>query len=230
MKKNIINGKIVFFMIFSALFVWPAAFDASIANVRVKIAINGKKNITLNNKVGDNIVKFVSSAPLEEIRGSADGISGSFTLDFDNLKVSHGTISVEVASMQTGVSTRNRHLFSDEWLDARRYPKLVFQLNSLENMQIIRDDNAVFEIKADAVGIFSMHGESKEIKAPVTIKYVKESPATKQRADGDFVMITGKFKVALKDFKIKGAGGFIGKKVGEVIDVELTLFGSTAQQ
>lgn len=216
-------------MIIPTVFVISATIVECFANVSLKNAINGKKNITLNNKVGDNIVKFVSSAPLEEIRGSADGISGSFTLDFDNLKASRGTISVEVKSMQTGVSTRNRHLYSDEWLDAQRYPKLAFQLNGLENLQIVRDDNAVTEFKANAVGSFAMHGESKELKVPVTIKYVKESTATKQRADGDFAMITGAFKVALKDFKIKGAGGFIGKKVGEAIDVELTLFGSTAQ-
>lgn len=229
MQENTIYKKIVFLVMLSAIFASSTAAAVDNSTATQKVGISGKKGITLNNKVGANIVKFISSAPLEEIRGSADGISGYFTLDFDNLTASYGTISVEVMSMQTGVSARNRHLFGDEWLDAQHYPKLTFQLNSLENIQIIRNDNAAVEIKANATGIFSMHGESKEIKSPITIKYIKESPATKQRAGGDFVMVTGNLQVALKDFKIKGARGFIGKKVGEIIDVELMLFGSTAQ-
>ena len=153
---------------------------------------------------------------------------GPFTLDLDNLEASRGNILVEVKSMQTGIAMRDKHMLSTDWLDAKLFPTLTFNLDALENVQVIRSDNAMAEIKANVTGTFSMHGESKAITALVVIKYVKESAATKQRADGDLVMVTGVFQVALKDFKVKGTGGVVGKKVGEVIEVELALFGSTA--
>lgn len=201
----------------------------AVAGTGLKNGMHGKKRIVLNNKVGENLSKFISAAPLEEIRGTANDMSGTFTLDVDNLEASRGNILVEVKSMQTGVASRDNHMIGKDWLDAETYPTITFELSGLQNVQIIKDDNAIAEIRATAIGTFTMHGESKEITAPVSIKYVKESAATKQRADGDLAMVSGTFQVALKDFKVKGAGGIVGKKVGEVIQIELSLFGATGQ-
>lgn len=201
----------------------------AVAGTGLKSGMHGKKRIVLNNKVGENLSKFISTAPLEEIRGTANDMSGTFILDVDNLETSRGNILVEVKSMQTGVASRDNHMRGKDWLDAETYPTITFELTGLQNIQIIKDDNSLAEIRATATGTFTMHGESKEITAPVNIKYVKESAATKQRADGDLVMVSGTFQVALKDFKVKGAGGIVGKKVGEVIQVELSLFGATGQ-
>ena len=216
----------VFAVIVAALFLGLTLTGS--AGTGLKNGLRGKKTIVLNNKVGANVAKFVSTAPLEEIKGSANDMSGTFTLDLDNLEASRGNILVEVKSMQTGIAMRDKHRLSTDWLDAKLFPTLTFNLDALENVQVIRSDNAMAEIKANVTGTFSMHGESKAITALVVIKYVKESAATKQRADGDLVMVTGVFQVALKDFKVKGTGGVVGKKVGEVIEVELALFGSTA--
>lgn len=200
---------------------------SAISATGLKNGMGGRKNIALNNKVGANIVKFTSSAPLEEIKGSADKISGGFTLNLDNLEAAQGNIVVDATSMQTGITKRDKHLLSKEWLEADAYPTISFRLTTLESIQITSDESSSAEIKATAIGTFTLHGESKDIKAPITIKYIKESAATQQRASGDLAMITGRFQIALKDFKIFGTGGYIGKKVGETIAVEFSLFGST---
>ena len=48
--------------------------------------ISGKKTVKLNDAVGDNIIKFLSTAPVENIEGNAKGIQGKCILDGDNLE------------------------------------------------------------------------------------------------------------------------------------------------
>lgn len=209
-----------------AAFIVP---QITFSGTALKIGTQGKKTITLNNKVGENIVKFLSAAPLEEIKGSSSGVSGSFTIDLDNLETTTGQITVEVKTMTTGLNRRDSHLWGKEWLDADKYPSITFDIKGLSDIQIVKQDNGMGEIKANAIGTFTMHGQSKQIKSPITLKYVRESEATKKRADGDFSLVQANFKIALKDFNVTGTQGIVGSKVGETIDIDANFYGSTAK-
>ncbi len=209
-----------------AAFIVP---QVAFSGTPLKVGTQGKKNITLNNKVGENNIKFLSTAPLEEIKGSTEGVSGSFTIDLDNLEATSGQITVEVKTMKTGLDRRDNHLWGKDWLDADKYPSITFDIKSLTEVQIVKQDNAMGEIKAVAVGTFTMHGESKQIKAPITLKFVRESEATKKRAAGDFALVQTSFKIALKDFNVLGVRGLVGSKVGETIDIDANLYGSTVK-
>jgi polyisoprenoid-binding protein YceI len=92
-------------------------------------------------------------------------------------------------------------MYDEEWLDAEKFPTITFQVLKLEGVQVTSDNGIT--IKAQAVGKFTLHGVSKEMKIPITMKYVKESEATKKRAAGDLVMINANFSVALKDYNVK---------------------------
>ena len=201
----------------------PLAYSGT----QFKVGTQGKKNITLTNKVGENLIKFISAAPLEEIKGTTSGVTGSFVLDLDNIEATSGKITVEVESMNTGLNKRDSHMRGKEWLDSKQFPTIVFEIKNLTDVQIIKADNNGGEIKAIAVGNFIMHGETKQIKAPITLKFVRESDATKKRAAGDFALVQTTFKVALKDFNVKGTAGIVGSKVGESIDIEANFYGST---
>jgi len=100
--------------------------------------ITGIKKIVLTNDAGQNLIEFISTAPLEDIHGTATGISGTIQLNADHLEKTTGHISVEVRSMETGVKKRDRHLHSDEWLDAEKYPTIEFQLRKLEQKSFFR--------------------------------------------------------------------------------------------
>ena len=69
--------------------------------------ISGKKTVKLNDAVGDNIIKFLSTAPVENIEGNAKEVQGKFILDGDNLENSSGNISLQVLSMKTGLTKRD---------------------------------------------------------------------------------------------------------------------------
>jgi len=188
------------------------------------LAVNasGTKKITLSDRVGANQFSWTSDAPLEQIKGTAGGIGGTISIDPKNLSTMRGTISATVSTMKTGNGTRDGHLKGDAWLDAAKYPTISFTISSVRNVKV--DGSSATGI---AVGNFTMHGVTKELSIPFTLKYIPESNQTRERAPGDLVMITADFTIALKDFNVSGAKGLVGSKVGEEIAVKAQLFGST---
>lgn len=198
------------------------------AQTRLPLPVSGKKMIGLTNSVGQNLCKFHSTAPLEEFDGTADGIAGSFTLDPQNLEATRGRIQVAVASMRTGIARRDEHLRSPDWLDAERYPFITFDIAGLKDIRFTEQSPQRVSLTAKAIGTFSLHGVEKPMELPISLTYVLESEETRKRAPGDLVLVQSEFTLTLRDFNIRGRQGVIGSRVGEVIRVWATLYGSTA--
>ncbi len=79
-----------------------------------------------------------------------------------------------------------------------------------------------------ATGDFTLHGVTKQMTVPVTLTYLEESDKTKTRAPGDLLLLQTKFAIALADYQVKGTGGLIGSKVGESIEIDVSIVGSNA--
>ncbi len=182
---------------------------------------SGDKIVTMNDKVNKNQFIWISDAPLESIRGTSEGVTGSLTMNPQNLTTIRGTISTQTLTMQTGNETRDHHLKSAEWLDASHYPSIAFTISSVTNI-VVNGNSAT----GTATGTFAMHGATKQMSIPFHITYLPESAKTRERAPGDLVMITADFNVSLKDFNIAGQEGLVGSKVGESIKVTAQLFGN----
>lgn len=191
--------------------------------------LKGKKIITLQSEVGTSIVKFMSSSPLEKFEGNSQSLQGSFTLVADNLEQSFGLISFPVKSMKSGLSKRDDHMYGKDWLDGQSHPSISFELKKLNGISIKKADNVSIEFSGIAEGQCTIKGISKPAKAKIYVKYVLESDATRKRANGDLVMLDADFSVSLKEYNILGRGDIIGSKVGESIDLDIKLFGSTSQ-
>lgn len=159
-------------------------------------------------------LKFLSEAPLEKIFGTADGVVGKLTTDPTDLTRTTGRFSLPVASMKTGNDKRDDHLRSDVWLDAAKFPEIVFEVTSA---RVVSDDKAspVRTAKIEAVGQLTVHGVAVPLTAPVEIKW-----------KDDKVKATTEFKVRLADHQIAGTKGIVGSKVGESIQVSGTLQGT----
>ncbi len=198
-----------------------------LAKTQLGSGISGIKTIELTNKAGQNLIEFISTAPLEDIHGTATGISGTIKLNADHLEQSSGHIIVQVKSMETGIKKRDRHLYSEEWLDAEKYPTIEFQIHKLEQIKILEQTPQKIVLQGYAVGDFSLHGVTKPKNIPFKMTYLKESPATRKRTSGDLVLIESEFQVSLKGFNIQGRRGIIGKRVGENIQIKARFFGAT---
>lgn len=193
------------------------------ASAQLKVAARGTKTVTISDRVGKNQFTWNSDAPLEKIKGTAEGISGSFTIDPANLAGIRGTISAKVSTMKTGNTTRDGHLKGAEWLDAASYPTITFTISSVSGIKV-----KGHKASGIAKGTFTMHGVTKPLSIPYTITYLDASAATRKKAPGDLVMITADFKISLKDFKVAGSKGLIGSKVGETIKIKAQLYGATS--
>jgi polyisoprenoid-binding protein YceI len=198
------------------------AAAAAPASAQLAVSAAGAKKVTLSDRVGKNQFTWNSDAPMEKIKGTAEGVSGSFTIDPKNLSSMRGTISASVATMKSGNATRDEHLKSGQWLDAAKHPQITFTISSVSGIRVTGN-----KASGTATGTFSMHGVSKQMSIPFTVTYLDESAATKKKAPGDLVMVDATFNVSLKDFKVAGAQGLVGSKVGETIAVNAKLFGST---
>ena len=193
------------------------------------LPVGGVKKVELRDEVGMNQIVFLSTAPLEEIHGTAPRVTGAIEFDPGDVEGLQGSIQVDVRSMRTGISKRDRHLYSKDWLDAERYPRITFVLKGLEGVTRVETDAEEGEstLKGTALGELSLHGITKEMKIPFRATYVVESEKTRKRALGDFLMIQADLKVSLKDYEVKGVRGLVGSRVGEVIEVRASVYGST---
>ncbi|HVK39065.1 MAG TPA: YceI family protein [Candidatus Kapabacteria bacterium] len=199
-----------------------AGTAASVAQP-LKVSARGAKTITLSDRVGKNQFTWSSDAPLEKIKGTAEGVGGTLTVDPQNLATLRGSISAQVSTMKTGNATRDGHLKGAQWLDAAKYPEITFTIASVSGIKVSGN-----KAKGTATGTFTMHGVSKQMSVPFSMTWLDESATTRKRAPGALVMFDAAFTVSLKDFKVVGTRGLVGSKVGETIAIKAKLFGSAS--
>lgn len=185
----------------------------------------------VNDPMNRNTVTFRSTAPLEDIVGISNQVSGK--LFFDPMKPEaggSGMLSVPVASLDTGIPLRDEHLASAGWLDAGGSPNISFTIVEVKNVKPLKVTAEAKTFDVVAVGDFSIKGKIKRISVPARITWLKESEATKQRQPGDLLAARATFDLALADFGITGPAGMdvIGSKVGERVSVDLSVVASSA--
>ncbi len=186
-----------------------------------KVNSTGTQTFNFADERGRNQVSFFSKAPLEDITGTASGISGTVSFDPANFaKTLKGKISVKVASMNTGIDLRNRHLQGPNWFNAEKYPDITFEIKSITNEKQSGENKIEFKVKGD----FTFHGVTKEIIADAETSYLEESEQTKKRVPGDLFGVRAKFNVKLSDYNIDNQ--LIGNKVAENIEVSVNIVGS----
>ena len=191
------------------------------------LPVEGVQTIVLSDRVGVNQIRFVSTAPMEEIHGTASDISGALKLDPAHVEAMTGKIEVRVASMETGIERRDEHLHGADWLDAKQFPVIAFEIAGLKEVDV-QAGNGRAVIRGLAMGTFSLHGVDREMEIPFEATYLSASDQTAKRAPGDMFLIEGAFQIALKDFDIAGTRGLVGSRVGTEIHLKANFFGSTA--
>lgn len=186
-----------------------------------KVKSTGIQTFNFADERGRNQVSFFSKAPLEDITGTASGISGTVSFDPANFaKTLKGKISVKVSSMNTGIDLRNQHLRGPNWFNAEKYPDITFEIKSISDVKQPGENKIEFKVKGD----FTFHGVTKEIIADAEANYLEESEQTKKRAPGDLLGVRAKFNVKLSDYDIDNQ--LIGNKVAENIEVSVNIVGS----
>lgn len=138
---------------------------------------------------GGSRIAFESDATLETITGVSSSVTGRIDVDPADLTTVSGRIEVPVASLRTGVDLRDEHLRGESWLDARRFPKAVFEITGVQGARALRVGGTT---RLRIRGRFTLHGVTREITAPAEVTY-----RTGANGRGPTILARARFNVNL---------------------------------
>jgi len=129
--------------------------------------------------------------------GTIKGLKGSVAFDQHNLPASAFAVSVDVHTLDTGNSLKNRHAKADSFFDVAHYPRIQFTSSKVEKT---------------AAG-FTSTGQLtiKDVSRPVVIPFTFEPGA------GETGTFKGHFSINREDFNLHKWG------VGEIVELEVVV-------
>ncbi len=105
--------------------------------------------------------------------------SGEVIADPDSPAGARITLSIDAASITTGIQMRDKHLRSADFFDVERFPTITFQSVRVE----------ASGRRATVLGRLSLHGVTREIAVPVDVQMTE----TALVASGEFIVNRGDY-------------------------------------
>ena len=155
--------------------------------------------------VGFSIAHLVIS----DVTGRFNEFEGELTVD-PALKtlVTGGNGIIQAKSIDTGIAKRDEHLRGADFFDVETFPTLSFTSTSI----LVEEGKPVF------VGKFTMHGVTKDIRVPVTVKGPIKDPWGTTRIAFAATTTLNRKDYGLTYNKVLEAGGLM---VGEDVAIEI---------
>ena len=158
-------------------------------------------------KSRQNLVKFISDAPVEDIEGVTGNIDGYlFWEDSDTLGTSEIYFEVDLSTVDTGIGLRNRHM-RENYLEIDKYPMTYFKGKLIRKTH---EQSGILSVTAE--GVMFIHG----------IEQKKSIQANLIPEEGGFHIETN-FSVALPDYDIE-VPQLMFLKINENIQLELDFY------
>ena len=176
---------------------------------------------------GRDSVRFETTAPVEDIVGTNNQISGFVKADPANIKApgTSARIEVDVAAFKTGVDMRDGGV--RKALGAEAHPKAVFTLDRITSATAsAAEPNTPVDVTA--AGTFELNGVKKPLAVKARIAYVpKGGPFSKMRP-GNFVRVSSAFDIRLADYGIERNGPVLPLQVGDTAHITVSILASDA--
>jgi polyisoprenoid-binding protein YceI len=115
-------------------------------------------------------LSFQTSQAGGTIEGSFKRFDATIAFDPADLATSHVEVSIDIASVATGVAERDQELPKSDWFDVARFPRATF---TADRFQALGNNSYV------ADGMLAL----RDIKAPISLPFTLES-----QSDGTVVM------------------------------------------
>ncbi len=170
---------------------------------------------------GVNNATFTLDAPLEAITGSANGVSGTVKFDPAHPDKTTGKIVVDATTLHVPNPMMKEHLHGDQWLNTAKFGEITFEAKSLKNVKT-KDPTTT----AEATGMLTIKGVSKEMTVPIKLTYLKDKLGLRvPNMKGHLLVIRADFKIDRADFGINP--GAPADKVAETIELKLSIAGAS---
>ena len=158
---------------------------------------------------------FTSRAAIVRMVGRTAKTGGGATIDINNVKASHGEVTVDLTSVDTGISMRNEHM--RKYLETDKFPTATFKFTSISVPGNKLQPGKLTDGKA--TGTITIHGVAVPLTAPIQLTYLpQEDPKYRP---GDWIHFYSQFKTHVKDFKIDLPAPVLGPKVSNDLTIEI---------
>ena len=151
---------------------------------------------------------------VSHVRGDFEKVSGKIVYDEKDISRSSADITIDAASINTRVAKRDEHLKSPDFLDAAKYPSLVFKSKKVEKAG---------DGKLKMTGDLTIRGVTKEIVLDIE----GPTPSIRDLEGKTRVGGVASTKINRKDFgltwnkAIETGGVVVGDEVEITIDTEI---------
>lgn len=135
-------------------------------------------------------VDFNFRVTLIPVAGHINTVVPSIKFDPANLSTASGTVTVPLATLETGIGLRDTH--AKRFLGVAAHPQAVFVLAHIVGVRTLETGK---EVNASVEGQFMLNGVTRDLKAPVKLKL----------ENGKLDVSTG-FNVILADYNIRIPG------------------------
>jgi polyisoprenoid-binding protein YceI len=153
---------------------------------------------------------------ISSTKGRFGGVTGTITLDSDNLENSHAEVTVDASTVDTRDEKRDGHLRSADFFDAEKYPSITFK-----STRVVKDgDN------------YKVYGDLTILDATQEVELKVEYNGQNKTPWGfDVVGFEASTKISRKDFGLTynaalETGGFL---IGDEIKINLEIEANNAQ-
>ena len=152
--------------------VWPATLRAEPIRFRVQPEASE--------------VTFQATSRLMNAEGRFQRFSGQVVVDTKDFATAKVTLSIEAGSIDTGITMRDNHLRSEDFLDVRKFPTITFESQRVEGGGQ----------RVNVIGQLTVHGVTRDITVPVEVN-VSEVALV---ASGQFVINRRDYGIAYDSF------------------------------
>ena len=187
----------------------------------------GVRQFTVDDAWGRDTVQFKTTAPMEDILGTSNQVTGFLKADPKNLTgpATAARIEVGLASFKTGIEMRDGAVAKA--LGAAKNPVATFTLERVKSASVSSlEPNAPVEVVAE--GTFELKGVRKSIEVPARITYVPKGGPFSQMRPGNFVRLTAQFDFKLADYGVDRNGPVLPLQVGDTAHVTVAVLASDA--
>lgn len=131
-------------------------------------------------------ITFRATSRLMNAEGHFARFSGEVLVDPTVLTGARISLTVDSASLDTGIEMRDRHLRSADFFDAERFPSIAFQSLRIESAGR----------RATVVGRLTLRGVTREIAVPVDVQITDAALV----ASGEFIVNRGEYAMNYNSF------------------------------
>lgn len=101
----------------------------------------------------------IANMKVNTVEGSFGGMKGDVNFDDNNLEDASFDVTIDVASINTGIDKRDNHLRSADFFDAKKYPEIRFKSEKINKTKS----------GYETIGLLTIKDVTKRVKIPFTV-------------------------------------------------------------